>query len=132
MDNAEFVRLLKEELESKSFKYKQLENENESLKKSLEVKVWICKYLILYFYKLSTVKICCYEYYVGFEVLTVVVMKGTIFWDIMLCSALKVNRRFGGTYCLDLQGRRISRARNQKQSSTCHLLSHWFLAWLIL
>jgi cell shape-determining protein MreC len=45
MDNAEFVRLLKEELESKSFKYEQLENENESLKKYLEVKVWICGYL---------------------------------------------------------------------------------------
>jgi cell shape-determining protein MreC len=45
MDNAEFVRLLKEELESKSFKYEQLENENEALKKSLEVKVWICRYL---------------------------------------------------------------------------------------
>jgi hypothetical protein len=36
MDNAEFVRLLKEEMESKLFKYEQLENE--SLKKSLEVK----------------------------------------------------------------------------------------------
>ncbi|PNF38801.1 hypothetical protein B7P43_G12025 [Cryptotermes secundus] len=38
MDNAEFVRLLKEELEGKSFKFEQLENENECLKKSLEVK----------------------------------------------------------------------------------------------
>jgi hypothetical protein len=25
------------------------------------------------------------------------------FWDITLCSALKVNRRFRGTYCLHLQ-----------------------------
>lgn len=41
MDNAEFVRSLKEELESKSLKYKQLENENESLKRSLDIKVWI-------------------------------------------------------------------------------------------
>jgi cell shape-determining protein MreC len=57
MDNAEFVRLLKEELESKSFKYEQLENENESLKKTLDVKVWICRYL-LYFYRLNTAKIC--------------------------------------------------------------------------
>jgi cell shape-determining protein MreC len=46
MDNAEFVRLLKEELESKSLKYEQLEDENESLKKALEIKVWICKYLL--------------------------------------------------------------------------------------
>jgi hypothetical protein len=34
---------------------------------------------------------------VGFEVLTVVVMKSTIFWDITLCNPLSVNRRFGGT-----------------------------------
>jgi hypothetical protein len=34
---------------------------------------------------------------VGFEVLTPVVMKSTIFWDITPCSPLRVNRRFGGT-----------------------------------
>jgi hypothetical protein len=28
--------------------------------------------------------------YVGFEVFTAVVMKSTIFWDIMLCSLLSV------------------------------------------
>jgi hypothetical protein len=33
----------------------------------------------------------------GFEVLTLVVMKSTIFWDITQCSPLKVSRRFGGT-----------------------------------
>jgi hypothetical protein len=43
---------------------------------------------------------------VGFEVLTVVVMKSTIFWDITPCSPLSVNRRFGGTYCLHLQDRK--------------------------
>jgi hypothetical protein len=53
---------------------------------------------------------------VGFEVLTAVVMKNTIFMDITPCSPLKVNRRFGGTYRLHLQGRRISRARNQLES----------------
>jgi hypothetical protein len=36
----------------------------------------------------------------GFEVLTAVVMKYTIFWDITPCSPLKVNRRFGGIYSL--------------------------------
>jgi hypothetical protein len=36
-------------------------------------------------------------------------------WGITLCSPLKVNRRFGGTYRLHLQGRRISRARNQRK-----------------
>jgi hypothetical protein len=50
------------------------------------------------------------------EVLTVVVMNSNIFWDIMLCSLLNVNRCFGGTYRLHLQGRRIGRARNQCES----------------
>jgi hypothetical protein len=56
---------------------------------------------------LSAVHYTC----VRFEVLTAVVMKSTIFWDITPCSPLKVNRHFGGTYC--------------------HFLSLWFLAWLI-
>jgi hypothetical protein len=54
--------------------------------------------------------------YVGFEVLTVVVMKSTIFWDITPCSPLKVNWRFGETHCLQLQGRILSQARNQGES----------------
>jgi hypothetical protein len=33
-------------------------------------------------------------------------MKTTVFWDMMLCNPLNVNRRFGGTYCLHLQGQR--------------------------
>jgi hypothetical protein len=68
----------------------------------------------------------------GFEVLTAVVMKSTVIWDIMPCSPLKVNRRFGGTYRLYLQGGRISQAGNQRESSACHLLSCWFLPQLIL
>jgi hypothetical protein len=35
-------------------------------------------------------------------------MKSTIFWDITPCSPLSVNRRFGGTYRLHLQVRKIS------------------------
>jgi hypothetical protein len=34
----------------------------------------------------------------------------------MPCSLLKVNRRFGGIYRLHLQGRRISRSRNQSEN----------------
>jgi hypothetical protein len=37
-----------------------------------------------------------------------------IFWDITPWTPLKVNRRFGGTYRLHLQSRKISRARNQR------------------
>jgi hypothetical protein len=57
-------------------------------------------------------------------------LNSTIFWDIMLCSPLSVNWRFGGTYRLHLQGRRISWARDH--SSACFLLSCRFLARLIL
>jgi hypothetical protein len=52
----------------------------------------------------------------GSEVLTTVVIKSTIFWDITPCSPFKVNQRLGGTYRLHLQGRRRSRARNQRES----------------
>jgi hypothetical protein len=55
-------------------------------------------------------------FYIGFEVLTAVAMKSIIFWDITPCSPLKVNRLLGGSYRLHLQGRRISRARNQRES----------------
>jgi hypothetical protein len=33
-------------------------------------------------------------------------MKNAIFWDVMPCRSC-VNRRFRGTYCLHLQGRKI-------------------------
>jgi hypothetical protein len=38
--------------------------------------------------------------YVGFEILTAVVMKSTISWDITPCCPLKFNRRFGVAYRL--------------------------------
>jgi hypothetical protein len=53
---------------------------------------------------------------VGFEVLTAVVMKSNIFWDITPCSLLKVNRRFGGTHHLHLQGQKMNRAKYQRES----------------
>jgi hypothetical protein len=64
---------------------------------------------------ISTVTIPVYppkfkkENYVGFEFLTAMVMKNTIFWHVTF-SPLKVGQLFGGTYHLHLQGR-ISLAR---------------------
>jgi hypothetical protein len=57
-------------------------------------------------------------------------MKSTIFWDIRSCSPMSVNRRFGGTYRLHLQDRRISRARNQFASRA--LLAPCFHAGFLL
>jgi hypothetical protein len=47
------------------------------------------------------------KHLVGFEVFRAVVMKSIIFWDMTPCSPLSFTRRFGGTYRLHLQGRRI-------------------------
>jgi hypothetical protein len=52
--------------------------------------------------------------FVGSEVLTAVVMKSSIFWDIISCSSMKIKRSFGEARRLHLQGPRISHARNQK------------------
>jgi hypothetical protein len=41
-----------------------------------------------------------------------------MFWDIMPCSLLKVNRRFGGTYRFHLKGLKISQARNQLEAGS--------------
>jgi hypothetical protein len=67
----------------------------------------------------------------GFEVLTEVIMKISIFWDIKSRSPLKVDRRFGRSR-LHLQGRRINYAINQreadsKESFVCYLLHGGFL-----
>jgi hypothetical protein len=53
-----------------------------------------------------------------FEVLAAMVMKSHIFWDILLCSPLKVNWYFWGTCCLYLQGQRISQARHQYEAGS--------------
>jgi hypothetical protein len=43
-------------------------------------------------------------------------VKCSSFWDVTPCSPLKVHRRFGWIYCLHLQGRRIRRIWNQRES----------------
>jgi hypothetical protein len=45
--------------------------------------------------------------FVAFEVLSVVHKKSSIFWDLTLCTPLRVNLRFGGISHLYLQGQRI-------------------------
>jgi hypothetical protein len=57
-------------------------------------------------------------------------MKSTISWDITPCSPLSVNRRFGGTNRLHLEGQKITSARNQR-ASRWQVLARWFLAQLI-
>jgi hypothetical protein len=63
-------------------------------------------------------------HYVGFGVLTAVVAKSSVFWDVTPCSPLKINQCSGGTSCLHLQCRRVS------QSSACYLPHAGFLLGL--
>jgi hypothetical protein len=50
----------------------------------------------------------------GFQILIAVFINTSIFWDITPCDPLKVNRRFGRTYGIHIQGQRLNQARNQR------------------
>jgi hypothetical protein len=50
------------------------------------------------------------HYYIGLEVLTAVTTKSTVFWVVMLRNSERA-RRFGGTYHLHLQGRKVMQAK---------------------
>jgi hypothetical protein len=54
-------------------------------------------------------------------------MKSTISWDVMSCSLLNVNLRFGGTYRLHLQGRKNKFGKKPAFKQ----VASWFLAGLI-
>jgi hypothetical protein len=41
-----------------------------------------------------------------YKIFTAVTMKNAVFWDVAPCRSY-VNQRFGGIYCLHLQGRKI-------------------------
>jgi hypothetical protein len=74
------------------------------------------RYFVSCFTQVTLSELCSAEWYndyVGFEVLTAVVMKSTMFCDITPCIPLRVNRRFGAKYHLNLQGQRISQAGNK-------------------
>jgi hypothetical protein len=57
--------------------------------------------------------------HIGFEFLTVKIIKSSVFWDITLCGPFKVNLHFRGIYCLHFLARRVS--------SACCLLHAGFL-----
>jgi hypothetical protein len=59
-------------------------------------------------------------------------LKSSIFWDITPCSPFNVNRRFGGTCRLHLQGPRISQGRNHYISLVYNVLCFSFYYKLYL
>lgn len=56
--------------------------------------------------------------YFGSEVPKAVTVKTTVFWNVTTLSLVEVCLRYGGTYYLLLQGRRISQSR----TFACYLL----------
>jgi hypothetical protein len=69
------------------------------------------------------------KFYSGFYILRVVVMNSFIFWNIRPCSPLKVNWCFGGMCHFNLQGKRISQARNQCEACS---KQGWRWKWHVL
>jgi hypothetical protein len=77
------------------------------------------------------------QFYIGFEVLTPLIMKSPAFWNITPCGPVKISRCFGGTCHLHLQGPKISQARNQHEAGSsalccifaCVILWSWRWRW---
>jgi hypothetical protein len=67
------------------------------------------------------------EYFVRFDDFTAVTMKNAVFWDLALYISC-ANRRFGGTYRLHLQGRKIHEGGTSVSRSSAANCSRWFLA----
>jgi hypothetical protein len=66
---------------------------------------------------------------VRFEFLTAMIVNSSIFQDIMPCSLVEVKRHFRGTYCLLLQGQRVSQMRNQHEAgSNAPLIAYLMMA----
>jgi hypothetical protein len=73
---------------------------------------------------------------VRFEVFTVVTIEKAVFWDVAPCRYC-VNRRYGGTYRLHLQGRRQEGIRERTSVSRCNIsvcctCSCWFARGFLL
>jgi hypothetical protein len=45
-------------------------------------------------------------------------MKGTVCWDVAMYNLVENHRYFGGTYCLHFQGRKVSLACCQQETSS--------------
>jgi hypothetical protein len=59
--------------------------------------------------------------------LTVVIMKSTIFWDVMPCSKIEIHKYFGEIYHFHLKDQQVNQASNkQAASSLSFLLTDWY------
>jgi hypothetical protein len=53
---------------------------------------------------------------VGFEVLTVVIVKSTVFWNLRLYCTIEIHEHFGGTCCLHHLGWKVRKTRIRQQA----------------
>jgi hypothetical protein len=60
----------------------------------------------------------------GFEVLTALVIKSSIFWGLTPCSPLEVNRYFGGTFSLHLQRRKTGPKKKSSMKAGGKIVSY--------
>jgi hypothetical protein len=74
---------------------------------TLVVKIFLTKYGVVEISHYSRDIAPTIFFCVRFEVFTAVTMKNTVVWDVVPCTSC-VNRLFGGTYRLHLQGRKIN------------------------
>jgi hypothetical protein len=59
---------------------------------------------------------------IGFDILTVMTRKSTVFWDMTLCNAVAAHWRFGGIYHVHLQGWRINQSSSLQKRNIGVLL----------
>jgi hypothetical protein len=60
--------------------------------------------------------------YVGFEVVTAVYMKMTVFWVVAPCSLVEVYQRFRGPCCLHHQGAILMEAARTSETLQHHVV----------
>jgi hypothetical protein len=53
-------------------------------------------------------------------------MKNAVFWGVAPCRCGRLNRRFGGSYRLHLQGRKNPRAKNLREQVAAELASFFY------
>jgi hypothetical protein len=56
-------------------------------------------------------------YFLRFGILIAMTKNSTIFWDLISCWPVEIDRRFGRNCCLHLQGRRINQNSSKQQRS---------------
>jgi hypothetical protein len=91
-----------------------LEEENKNMNRGEHTSYM--QHLLLCVYK------CKYHFQISYKKAAFVVLKSRVFWEVILCSLVKVHLFFRGLYYLHPQGQKVSHA-SRKLSLLCFFLS---------